>query len=44
MPKGVRPHGLGDPGPADDPPGAVAVQPAAIGREEDWPLAALADG
>jgi hypothetical protein len=34
MPQGVRPDGLDDPGaaggPADDPPGAVPVQAAAV--------------
>jgi hypothetical protein len=47
VPQRVRPDCLGDPGaagdPADDPPGAVPVQPAPIGGQEDWPLAALAD-
>ena len=44
----MRTDRLGDPGaaghPADDPPSAVAVQPAAIGGQEDRSLAALADG
>src|SRR5260221_14463578 len=44
----VRPHGLGDPRAAgylaDDPGGAVPVQPAAIGSQEDGPFAAFADG
>jgi hypothetical protein len=48
VPQGVRPHRFGDPGaagdPADHPPSAVPVQPAAIGGQEDWSLAALADG
>ena len=48
MPQGVRPDGLGDPGtagdPADNPPGAVPVQPPAISTEEDRALAPLADG
>jgi len=48
VPQGVRPDQLGDPGaagdPADDPPGAVPVQPPAIGGQEDRPVAALADG
>src|SRR5262245_26777913 len=42
----VRPDRFGDPGaaggPADDPRGAVPVQPLPIKREEDGPLAALA--
>jgi hypothetical protein len=41
VPQRVRPDRLGDPGaagdPADDPPGAVPVQPAPIGGQEDWP-------
>jgi hypothetical protein len=45
--RGVGPDGLGDPcaagGPADDPPGAVPVQPAAVGSEKHRSLAALAD-
>jgi len=36
VPERVRPNGLGDPGPpgdpADDPPGAMPVQPPPIGR------------
>src|SRR5260370_12758149 len=44
----VRPHGLGDPRAAgylaDDPGGAVPVQPAAIGSQEDGSFAAFADG
>ena len=48
VPQGVRPDGLGDPGaagdPADDPPGAVPVQPPAIRGQEDGSFAALADG
>jgi hypothetical protein len=47
VPQGVRPDGFRDPGaagyPADDPPGAVPVQPPATGSEEDGSLAALAD-
>jgi hypothetical protein len=47
VPQGVRPDGLGDPGepgdPADDPPGAVPVQPPAACGEEHRPVAALAD-
>jgi hypothetical protein len=47
VPQGVRPAGLGDPGaagdPADDPSGAVPVQPAAGRGEDHWSLAALAD-
>jgi len=31
-------------GPADDPRGAVPVEPPAIGGQEDRPVAALADG
>ncbi|HEY1347627.1 MAG TPA: hypothetical protein VGF54_21775 [Streptosporangiaceae bacterium] len=44
VPQRVRPGRLGDTGaadPADDPPGAVPVQPAAIGGQEDRPLHAL---
>lgn len=48
MPQGVRPGRRGDPGtagdPAADPPGAVPVQPSAIGGQEDRSVAALADG
>ena len=48
MPQRVRPDRLGDPGaaggPADDPRGAVPVQPPAIDGQEDRPVAALADG
>ena len=48
VPQGVRPDGLGDPRPAghppDDPPGAVPVEPAPIGRQEDGSFGALADG
>jgi len=44
----VRPDWLADPvaprDPADDAPGAVPVQPAALPAEEDRPFAALADG
>ena len=43
-----RPDRFGDPGaaggPADDPGGAVPVQPAAIKSQEDRPVGALADG
>jgi hypothetical protein len=43
----MRPDGLGDPGPAgdlaDDPSGAMAVQPPPIGRQEDGSFASLAD-
>jgi hypothetical protein len=46
--QGVRPDRLGDPsavcGPADDPRGATAVQSPAIGGQEHWAVAALADG
>jgi antitoxin (DNA-binding transcriptional repressor) of toxin-antitoxin stability system len=48
VPQSVRPDGLGDPGaagnPADDPPGAVPVQPAAVRSEEHRVLATLPDG
>jgi hypothetical protein len=48
MPQSVRAYGLGDPGaaggPADDPPGAVPVQPPAARGEEDRSFAPLADG
>jgi hypothetical protein len=48
VPQRVRPDRLGDPGaagdPADDPPGAVPVQPPAIDGQEDGPVTALADG
>jgi hypothetical protein len=44
----VRPDGLGDTGaagcPADNPGGAVPVQPSAISSQEQRPVAALADG
>jgi hypothetical protein len=44
----VRPSRLADTStagcPADDPRGAMAVQPAAIGGQEDRSFAALADG
>jgi hypothetical protein len=44
----VRPNGRGDPGaagdPADDPPGAVAVQSAPIGSQEDGSFGTLAEG
>ena len=47
MTKGVRAYGLGDPGaaggPADDPRGAVPVQPAAVSSQEDRPGTAFAD-
>ena len=47
VPQRVGPDGFGDPGaagdPADDPPGAVPVQPAAISGQEDRPVGALAD-
>ena len=47
-PQCVRPHGLGEPGPAghppDDPGGAVPVQPAAIGSQEDRAFGALVNG
>ena len=48
VPQRVRPDGLGDPGAAgdlaDDPGGAMAVQPAAVRGQEDRPLAAFTDG
>jgi hypothetical protein len=48
VPQRVRPDRLGDPGAArdsaDDPPGAVPVQPTAIGGQEDRSFGALADG
>jgi len=48
MPQCVRRDGFADPGPAgdaaDDPPGAVPVQAATVGVEEDRPFYALADG
>jgi hypothetical protein len=48
MPQRVWADRLGDPGAAgdaaDDPPGAVAVQPAPIGGQEDRPFAAITDG
>jgi len=46
VPERVRPDFLGDPGlpgdPADDPSGAMPVQPPPIGRQEDGPFHALA--
>ena len=48
MPQGVRPDRLGDPGaagdPADDPPGAVPVQPPPARCEEHRSLATLTYG
>jgi hypothetical protein len=48
MPQGVRPDGFSDPGlagqAADDPPGAVPVQPPPIRRQEDRSFAAFTDG
>ena len=48
VPERVGHDGLGDPGPAgglaDDPPGAVPVQPPAVGGQEHRPAGALADG
>jgi hypothetical protein len=48
MPQRMRPDVLVDPGPAgdaaDDPGGAVPVQPPPVRREEDRSLASLADG
>jgi len=48
VPQRVRPDLLGQPGPAgdtaDDPPGAVPVQPLSSGGGEDASFAALADG
>jgi hypothetical protein len=48
VPEGVRPDGLGDPGaagyPADDPGGAVPVQPPAARGEEDGSFAAFPGG
>ena len=48
MPKGVRGDGFGDPGAAsdlaDEPPGAVPVQPSSVGSQEHRPVGALADG
>jgi hypothetical protein len=47
MPQGVRADVLGDPGtsgdPADDPGGAVPVQPSAVCGDEQRPFGALAD-
>jgi hypothetical protein len=48
VPQRVRGDGLGDPGaaggPADDPPGAVPVQPPPFPGQEYWAFGALADG
>ncbi len=48
VPERVRADRFGDPGaachPADDPPGAVPVQPPPVGGEEDWPATAFAGG
>jgi hypothetical protein len=48
MPQRVGRDGLGDPGAAsefaDDPPGAVPVQPPAVRSQEHWPAGAFADG
>ena len=47
-PEGVRANGLDDPGtagyPAEDPPGAVPVEPTAVRAREGWTTAAFADG
>jgi hypothetical protein len=47
MPQRMRPDVLGDPRPlgypADDPPGAVPVQPPPVRRKEDRSLASIAD-
>jgi hypothetical protein len=47
VPQRVRPDRLGDPGaaghPADDPRGAVPIQPLSVRAEEDRPLHALSD-
>jgi hypothetical protein len=44
----MGPDGLRDPGAAgdlaDDPGGAVTVRPVAVGVQEDWSCAAIADG
>ena len=48
VPEGVRSYGLGDPGAArdlaDDPPGAVPVQPPPVCGEEERPVLAFAGG
>ena len=48
VPQRVRSDRLGEPstvrGPADDPRRTVAVQPPAVGGQEQRPVAALADG
>ena len=48
VPQRMRRDGLADPGAqgglADDPPGAVPVQPPAVPGQEHWPFDALADG
>jgi hypothetical protein len=48
VPQGMRPDRLGDPGaaghPADNPGGAVPVQPLSVRAEENRPAHALADG
>ena len=48
MPERVGRDGLGDPGAArglaDNPPGAVPVQPPPVGSQEHRPAGALADG
>jgi hypothetical protein len=48
VPQRVRTHVLADPGaagdPADDPPGAVPVQPPPAGSQEDRAVAAFARG
>jgi hypothetical protein len=48
VPESVGRDGLGDLGAAgdlaDDPPGAVPVEPAPVRGQERWPAGALADG
>jgi len=48
VPQRVRTHGLADPGLArdlaDDPPGAMAIQPPPVSGEEDGPVAAFPGG
>ena len=45
--EGMRSHPLGDPRPAGDtahnPAGRVAIDPSAVGSDEDRPVAAFAD-
>jgi hypothetical protein len=44
VPQSMQPHGLGDPGPADNAPSAMPVQPTPIRAQEQRSSALLTNG